>query len=161
MSKYYEITKSNYSRDIDHLITFNSNGLWIKENLKDKQRIISALKPEGTNLVDVSIFHFDNDSNIVEKIISKKADITQNEWILSEVTLFKMENGIFTGKELESYKIKSNYNFEKITSLFKNFDTMSFLDLIFNYEKLLNNGYNTNFLKEVYTHPCQCLSFFF
>ena len=71
MSKYYEITKSNYSRDIDHLITFNSNGLWIKENLKDKQRIISALKPEGTNLVDVSIFHFDNDSNIVEKIISK------------------------------------------------------------------------------------------
>ncbi len=147
MSKYYEITKSNYSRDIDHLITFNSNGLWIKENLKDKQRIISALKPEGTNLVDVSIFHFDNDSNIVEKIISKKADITQNEWILSEVTLFKMENGIFTGNELESYKIKSNYNFEKITSLFKNFDTMSFLDLIFNYEKLLNNGYNTNFLK--------------
>ena len=28
---------------------------------------------------------------------------------------------------------------------------MSFLDLIFNYEKLLNNGYNTNFLKE-FTH---------
>ena len=23
MAKYYEITKSNYSRDIDHLITFN------------------------------------------------------------------------------------------------------------------------------------------
>ena len=42
MSKYYEQTKSNYSRDIDHLVTFN-NGLWIKENLLNKQRIIAAL----------------------------------------------------------------------------------------------------------------------
>ena len=33
MSKYYEKTKSNYSRDIDHLVTFNKNGLWIKEKL--------------------------------------------------------------------------------------------------------------------------------
>ena len=35
MSKFYEKTKSNYSRDIDHLVTFNKNGLWIKENLRD------------------------------------------------------------------------------------------------------------------------------
>ena len=27
-------TKSQYARDIDHLVTFNNNGLWIKENLK-------------------------------------------------------------------------------------------------------------------------------
>ena len=31
MSKYYEKTKSNYSRDIDHLVSFNKNGLWIKK----------------------------------------------------------------------------------------------------------------------------------
>ena len=42
LSKFYEQTKSNYSRDIDHLVSFNKNGLWIKENLKDKQRIIAA-----------------------------------------------------------------------------------------------------------------------
>ena len=35
---------------------------------------------------------------LLKKLSQKKADITQNEWILSEVTLFKMENGIFTGK---------------------------------------------------------------
>ena len=34
MVKYYEKTKSQYARDIDHLVTFNNNGLWIKENLK-------------------------------------------------------------------------------------------------------------------------------
>ena len=31
MLKYYEKTKSNYARDIDHLVSFNKNGLWIKE----------------------------------------------------------------------------------------------------------------------------------
>ena len=47
MSKYYEKTKSYYSKDIDHLVSFNRNGLWIKkENLKDGQRIISAKNDE-------------------------------------------------------------------------------------------------------------------
>ena len=44
MSKYYEKTKSNYSKDINHLVTFNNNGLWIKENLDDGVRIITSSK---------------------------------------------------------------------------------------------------------------------
>ena len=48
MSKYYEKTKSNYSRDIDHLVTFNKNGLMDKRKFKIKQRIISA-----QNLMDI------------------------------------------------------------------------------------------------------------
>ena len=39
MSKYYEKTKSNYSRDIDHLVTFNENGLWIREKLDDDKEL--------------------------------------------------------------------------------------------------------------------------
>ena len=39
--------------------------------------------------------------------------------------------------KFERIEIKSNYNdYEKITTLFKNFDTMSFLDLIINYNSL-------------------------
>ena len=37
LSKYYEKTKSNFSRDIDHLVTFNKNGLWIKENFEQRK----------------------------------------------------------------------------------------------------------------------------
>ena len=33
MVKYYEKTKSIYAKDIDHLVTFNKNGLWIKKIL--------------------------------------------------------------------------------------------------------------------------------
>ena len=34
MVKYYEKTKSNYSKDTDHLVTINRNGVWIKETKK-------------------------------------------------------------------------------------------------------------------------------
>ena len=59
MTKFYEKTKSEYARDIDHLVTFNKNGLWIKESLKDGERIITAIKPEKNSLLDVKIFQFD------------------------------------------------------------------------------------------------------
>lgn len=148
MSKYYEITKSNYSRDIDHLVTFNKNGLWIKENIDNKQRIIAAYKPSGFNLIDVTIFHLDQKSNLIEKIVSSKANIKNNEWLLTDVTIFKTEAGILVGKKFDKYRINSIYNFEKINTLFKNFDTMSFLDLILDYKNLLDNGYNKLFLNQ-------------
>ena len=61
MSKYYEQIKSNYSRDIDHLVTFNNNGLWIKENLSTGSRIITANKYNGKKLEDITIFNLDKD----------------------------------------------------------------------------------------------------
>ena len=128
MSRYYEQTKSKYSKDIDHLVTFNKNGLWIKEKLMGKQRIISASKPEKYNLVDVAIFHMDEKSNLVEKIVSKKANIKNNNWLLSDVKVYKLKDNIFISEEFEFYTIESIYDYEKINSLFKNFDTMSLLN---------------------------------
>ncbi len=159
MAKYYEKTKSNYSRDIDHLVTFNKNGLWIKENFDKNQRIITADKPEGFNLIDVTIFHLDNKSNLIEKIVSEKANIKNNTWILNNVYIFKINNGILKETKLKELKIRSNYNYEKINSLFKNFDTMSFLDLALNYNKLLSKGYNKIFLNQS-LHSMLSLPFF-
>ena len=159
MSKYYEKTKSSYSKDIDHLITFNRNGLWIKENFEDKQRIISAGKPEGKNLVDVKIFHLDKDSNLIEKIVSKKADISQNQWVLNEVIIFKTSNDLLQSEKLDTITINSIYDYEKITSLFRNFDTMSFFDLVVNYNSLVKNGYDRSFLNQS-LHTSLSLPFF-
>ena len=75
MVMYYEKTKSQYSRDIDHLISFNKNGLWIKENLETGNRIITAEKPEKFDLINVSIFQFDNDNKLKTKIFAKKVNI--------------------------------------------------------------------------------------
>ena len=148
MSKYYEKTKSNYSKEIDHLITFNKNGLWIKENLKEKQRIISATKPDDHFLIDVSIFHLDEKSNLIEKVHSKKVNIKDNKWILYNASVFRLDKGVLKEEKFKEYEIISIYNYGKINNLFKNFDTVSFLDLVFKYDELINNGYNNIFLKQ-------------
>ncbi len=159
MTKYYEKTKSNYSRDIDHLVTFTKNGLWIKENILNGERIISAEKPDGFELINVTIFHLDKNYLLKEKIVADKADIEENIWKLQDVQLFKSKNGIFNGEKLKTYEINSIYNYDKINSLFKNFDTMSFLDLILKYEKLIENGYNQTFLSQS-LHTYLSLPFF-
>tara|TARA_X000001036_G_C20683420_1_gene806683 strand:+ start:2112 stop:3200 length:1089 start_codon:yes stop_codon:yes gene_type:complete len=148
MIKTYEKTKSNYARDIDHLVTFNKNGLWIKENTKSGDRIITAVRLDGKDLVDVFIFHLDQDYSLIEKIYSKKIDISTNDWILDKVEIYKPDKGIFKKETKDNYKINSIYNYEKVTTLFKNFDTMSFLDLVINYNLLLSNGYNKVFLNQ-------------
>lgn len=148
MVKYYEKTKSQYARDIDHLVTFNKNGLWIKENIEDGNRIITASKPKGFELVDVTIFHLNKNYNLVEKITSKKVSIKSNNWVLKEVTVSYEKDGVFENKKFDDYNITSIYDHEKITSLFKNFDTMSFLDLVIDYNELLNTGYNKRFLNQ-------------
>ena len=51
MVTYYEKTKSEYARDIEHLISFNKNGLWIKESFQEGERIITAEKPEKFDLI--------------------------------------------------------------------------------------------------------------
>ena len=148
MIKYYEQTKSNYSKDIDHLIGINKNGLWIKENTLRGHRIITADKTKNHILKNITIFNLNQNYTINEEIKSKSADISNNNWILNDVTIKKLENGIFIEKLKNDYSIKSKYDYSKIGSLFKNFDTMSFLDLILKYEDLQDQGYNKSLLNQ-------------
>ncbi len=148
MSKYYEKTKSEYSRDIDHLISFNKNGLWIKENVESKIRIISADKASEFDLINVTIYHLDNKSKLINKIFAKKAYIKDFEWVLFDVTKITPNKDLLQKDKFEKLLIKSTYNYEKINSLFKNFNTISFLNLLLNYNSLIENGYNKNFLSQ-------------
>ena len=147
MSKYYEKTKSNYSKDIDHLVTFNNNGLWIKENLDDGFRIITASDYTDENLNNIIIFNLDDEFKLEEKIYSKNANIKNNDWILDDVSIFKSGKSI-TNIKMKNSTIKSNYTYDKIISLFKNFETLSFIDLILNFNNLINQGYNKIFLEQ-------------
>ncbi len=148
MSKYYEKTKSNYSRDIDHLVTFNNNGLWIRENLEKGHRIITASKYEGKTLKDITIFNIDENHNLNERIFSKYANIEKNEWILNDVTILKINNFDQDEVNLENKRISSIYTYNKIINLFKKLETLSFVDLIINYNKLINQGYTKIFLNQ-------------
>ena len=72
MVKYYEKTKSNYSKDTDHLVTINRNGVWIKETKENNLYIINADRLENNNLIDVSINIISNE-NIIKRIEAEKA----------------------------------------------------------------------------------------
>ena len=159
MVKYYEKTKSQYARDIDHLVTFNNNGLWIKEPHDNGERIISAESIEENFLSNVVIFEFNNNFDIKRKIFSESVNISQNNWILENSTIFKFEDNMFKKENNNHYEINSIYDKEKITSLFSNSDTISFLDLTKNYQNLINNGYSKRFLDQSF-HSMLSLPFF-
>ena len=148
MVMYYEKTKSQYARDIDHLITFNKNGLWIKENVEQGERIITAEKPEMYDLINVTIFQFNNDYELTSKIFAKKVNIKTKNWILEDVTISSLKNENFSKNKAEKYLIESNYDYAKINTLFNNADTVSFIDLTLNKNKMVEIGYNETFLKE-------------
>ena len=148
MVKYYEKTKSEYSKDIDHLVSINKNGLWTKENLNTGYRIISADKVKKNVLEKITIFDLNKDYNLTQKIFSKTADISKNKWDLKDVIIIKFDNGVAQESYEENYSIISKYDHEKINSLFRNFDTMSFLDLMLNYQDLQKKGYNKDYLDQ-------------
>ncbi len=148
MVKFYEQTKSEYSKDIDHLVSINKNGLWTKENLNTGYRIISADEINKNKLKKITIFDLNKDYNLIQKIYSKTADISKNKWDLKEVTIIKFNKGMTQESFEKNFSIISKYDHIKINSLFRNFDTMSFLDLILNYKDLQNKGYNKAYLDQ-------------
>ena len=148
LTKFYEKTKSTYSKETNHLISFSKNGIWIKESFNGNQRIISADKINNFDLIDVTIFHLDNNFQLIEKISSDKVNIKNFDWEIDQAQIFRIENNIFASKKVNNLKLKSVYNYDKITNLFKNFETISFLDLTLKYNNLIANGYNNLILKQ-------------
>ncbi len=141
--KYYEQTKAEYSKDIDYLVTINKNGLWIKENLDTGYRIISADKTRDSSIENIMIYNLDYNFNLLKKITSSSGDISTNKWKFENVTITLIdENGVSRETFENQYEITSKYDYNSIKSLFRNFDTMSFLDLVLNYDELKNRGYN-------------------
>tara|TARA_E500000178_G_scaffold356566_1_gene435527 strand:- start:5224 stop:6312 length:1089 start_codon:yes stop_codon:yes gene_type:complete len=157
--KYYEKTKSSYARDIDHLVSFNKNGLWIKENFNNGERIVTASKLEDFTISDIEIFELDDDFNLNKKIYSKTANIRSNDWILEDVIIYNLNDGIFVEKKLENYTINSIYNYNKLINLFNNSDTFSFIEILINFKSMINKGYNEIFLKQS-VHTMMTLPFY-
>ncbi len=157
--KYYEKTKSSYARDIDHLVSFNKNGLWIKENIDNKERIITASKIDKYNIFEIEIFQFDKDFNLEKKIFSKIADIRTNEWNLKNVKIINFEGGVNNEKTINEFLIKSNYDYNKLINLFNNTDTLSFVEILIDFKSMLNKGYNKEFLKQS-MHSMMTLPFY-
>jgi lipopolysaccharide export system permease protein len=122
----YLLIKNNYSNDNKYLAVITENGLWIKDEINDNINIINASKVNNEFLLNVSITRFNKDFDVVEILKSKKVDITSNKWKIFNPTILR-ENSQSTLSEIV---LKSNFDLEKINSLFSNLSSLTIIDLI-------------------------------
>ena len=137
--KKYEATKGSYEKDQDYLAAITENGIWIKE----KQNIIRSTKLSGNNLLNVTIYKFDNENNFSKRIESEIANIVSSEWILKNVKVIDKDGNILE-ENISDVTYKSIYDSEKIKSLYANLDTISFWALPEEIDLLEDRGYSTS-----------------
>ena len=146
--------KNKYTSDNKYLAVVNENGLWIKDSVNNKTNIINAETYDNYNLNQISITSLDDEFNLIETIISEKAIIKDQSWTLINAQIF---NESKISQYHEKYKFKTNFDFEKISTLFSNLTSFN----IFELRNLLNDyksfGYSTleieSHLNKLYSLP--------
>ncbi len=126
LKNFYLDLKSNYTDDNKYLAVITKNGLWIKDIVDKKTLMINAVKIEQNHLVDSYISVFNEDFEIIKNIVSKKIDITKNEWLIFDAQIFEKNEK----QKVENYKLKTNFNYQIIQNLFSNLSSLSFLELV-------------------------------
>ena len=123
---YFDI-KNVYSEDGKYLKHFNENGIWIKDEINNEIFIINGQSKEENFLNDVFLSKFDSDFNLIENIFAKKIDISSNEWVIEEPTLFKDNQQT---KLNGNIIINSHFNIDKINSTFRDLNSFNLFQLI-------------------------------
>ena len=135
LQSYYLKLKSGFSQNDEYLAVITKNGLWIKDIIDGKINIINSSKIDQDNLTDTFITKFDSDYNLIKSIKSNKINIRNKEWIIYDAIIY--ENN--ASKKEKIIKFPSNFDEEKIQSLFSNLSSLTIfklLDLRKNYKSL-------------------------
>ena len=122
---YLEV-KSNYTKDGKYLAVINQNGLWIRDKVENKILIVNASKIDQNFLINSFITEFNNNYEVLRNIKSDKIDIKENAWIVNDAEIF--EKNVRTLKD--KIIINSNFNYDRINSLFSNLSSLSLVELI-------------------------------
>jgi len=125
LKNVYLEQKSSYTSDDKYLAVITNNGLWIKDKIDNKTLIINSSKIEPNFLIETFISEFDENYEIIRNIKSNKINIEKNKWVIFDAKIFK-DNVIVNKDFLE---IESNFNYEKIQSLFSILSSLSILEL--------------------------------
>ena len=133
---YLEI-KNEYSTDNKYLAVITNNGLWIKDFVGEKIRIVNASKIDQNFLINVLISEFDENFVLKRNIKSNKIDIKDYGWIIYNPKIYI--DGNTDTKDFEV--INSNFNYQRVQNLFSNLSSLSLIELI----KLRNNYKQINY----------------
>ena len=132
---FYLELKSKYSSDDKYLAVITKNGLWIKDKINGQINIVNASKIDNEFLIDTFITQFNEKYEVIKNIYSENINIKERNWIAYNAKYLK----IIASTERDQFELKSNFDYQKIQSLFSNLSSLSILELIDlkrNYEKL-------------------------
>jgi len=157
LKSFYLELKSKYTTDGKYLAVINKNGLWIRDKIEDKILIINSSKIDENFLIDSFITEFDQNYNVVRNIKSKKINIKNYEWEIMDPEIF--EKNISSRKDI--IRIKSNFDYKRIQSLFSNLNSLSILELIElkkNYDLLNYSTTEVNIqIQKIFSYPLYLL----
>ena len=114
--KSYVDIKGKYDIYKNHLASITANGIWIKEKIGNSTHIIQAKRLNFNELEGVSIYKFDENNVLFERINAKNSDISSSKWIANEVTTYKFNNEE-TIETFDTLIINSNYDKDKLNSI--------------------------------------------
>ena len=137
----YTDIKNNFSNDNKYLAVVTGSGLWLKDEINNSTLIVKANEIEDNLLIDVIINEFDDNFDLIKTIQSKKINIDKKNWVINEPSI--TINNI-TKKDDDKLEFQTNFDKEKINSLFSNISTLNLLELFSlkkDYEKL---GYSSD-----------------
>ena len=143
VQKYEAIKSIYYEKEKDYLAAVTENGIWIKEKNLNKNYIIKSSNLKNNNLMNVTIYEFDNNNNFIKRMDATSADISTINWKLEKATLSNKDGKIIS-ENISNLIYISKYDIEKIRSLYSNLDTISFWNLENEIKLLQERGYSTN-----------------
>ncbi len=133
--------KNKYSDDNKYLAVVTKNGLWIKDEIKEKTYIINSKTIENNFLKNVVISSFDKNFNLKSVIRSPKVDISNFKWEIYQPTI-SIDNQRIEYKE--NIYIELHFNQKKINGLYRNLSSLTPLELLKLKKDYMSIGYSTD-----------------
>ena len=123
----YLSLKNKFTNDNKYLAVVNENGLWIKDEINNYTYITNAEIFYKNILEKVTITQLDKNFNLIQTIVSDSVNIENKLWVLRKPKIFDQE-----GKSTEHDKMffESNFDRNKINSLFSNLSSLNIFQLI-------------------------------
>ena len=149
---FYLDIKNNFASDNKYLAVITENGIWIKDEIENKKTIINANLIEGNILKDVVITEFDDNFSPQKYIYGEIVNIKNNDWLIKKAII--INNNVRTIED--NYLFQSNFNSEKINTLFSNLTSLTIWELFNLRDEYISVGYS---VKEINLHLQKIYSF--
>ena len=154
MKNLYLEIKNEYTKDNKYLAAITENGLWIKDEINENINIVNAEKIDENKLINVDILQFDKNFSLLQIIYANEVDITNNNWHINNAIFSEYDS---LDRRVKNLEFQSNFNYEKINSLFSNLSSLNIFALNKIKKDYVSMNYSTteinSHIQKIFSYP--------